>query len=247
MFRALGFLIVATLLAPIARAAPPTTVAGEGDGFHNESEAGVVITSGNTRTQSLSFKQQNKYAWDKKTLGFTGSFLQTKNTGVLSAKRWDLQLRFERRVSPDLSFLVAQGVQADRFAGYIQRLNTDLGPRYIILKDGDKLEWASELTFRYSREIKVTGERDPRQQARVFTELKRNWSATASSRVWFEFIPSLRDVTDWEFRGELSSSAAFNAIFSMKATYLLKYDNVPATAAALKRDSEFTTALVAKF
>jgi putative salt-induced outer membrane protein YdiY len=238
MFRGpkLFLIAIAISCAPAARAE-----------LHNESEVGVVITSGNTRTQSLSFKQQNRYDWLKNAFAFNGSFLQTKNAGVLTAKRWDLQLRYERKVEDDLSLLLAQGVQSDRFAGYLQRLNTDFGPRYVVLREQDVLEWAAELTYRFSREIKVTGVRDYRQQGRIFTEVKRNWSATASSRFWVEFIPSFRNLADWELRSEISTSAAFNSIFSMKAAYLLKYDNVPATAAALKRDTEFTTALVAKF
>jgi len=236
MLRALIFSTLISFFAPAARAE-----------FHNESEMGIVITSGNTRTQSLSLKQQNRYGWLKNAFALNGSFLQTKNAGVLSAKRWDLQLRYERQVSENLLLILAQGVQSDRFAGYLQRLNTDFGPRYIVMKEANVFEWAAESTYRYSREIKTTGARDLRQQARLFTEIKRDWSPTTSSRYWIEFIPSLRDFSDWELRTEFSTSAALTSIFSMKATYLLKYDNVPATAAALKRDSEFTTALVAKF
>lgn len=240
MFRAPKLILTISLIA----FAGPGIARAE---LHNESEAGVVITSGNTRTQSLSFKQQNRYDWLKNAFELRGSFLQTKNAGVVSAKRWDIQLRYERRVSENLSLLLAQGTQSDRFAGYLQRLNSDFGPRYILLKEERGFEWAAETTYRFSREIKVTGIRDYRQQGRIFTELKREWSATASSRFWVEFIPSLRNFADWELRSEISTTAAFNSIFSMKASYLLKYDNVPATAAVLKRDSEFTTALVAKF
>lgn len=215
--------------------------------FQNESEAGVVITSGNTRTQSLSIKQMDRYSWLKNAFALNGSFLQTKNAGVLSAKRWDLQLRYERQMNENLSLILAQGVQSDRFAGYLQRLNSDFGPRYVILRDQELLEWAAELTYRFSREIKTTGQRDYRQQGRFFTEVKRNWSPTTSSRFWIEFIPSFRRFDDWELRSEISTTAALTAIFSMKAGYQFKYDNVPATTTALKRDSEFTTALVAKF
>ncbi|RZA05145.1 MAG: DUF481 domain-containing protein [Proteobacteria bacterium] len=215
--------------------------------LENESEAGVVVTSGNTRTQSVSFKQRTRYEWLKNVLGINGSFLQTKNGGVLTAKRWDFQLRYERELSEKLNVIVAEGVQSDRFAGYLQRLNSDLGPRYIIAREPDLYEVVGEITFRLSREIKTTGVREFRQQGRLFTEYNRQWSSTASSRFWAEFIPSLRTLRDWEFRSELSSSAAFNAIFSLKVAYLLKYDNVPATETALKRDAEFTTSLVAKF
>ena len=215
--------------------------------INNESEVGVVITSGNSRVQSLSFKQGNRYEFGPNSLAFNGTFLQTKSQGILSAKRWDLQLRYERKFTDVLSGILSQGVQSDSFAGYLQRINTDVGPKYIILREVDVWEWNVETTYRYSFERKIDGNRLPRHQARFFTEVKRQWSPTASSRFFVEWIPNVRRVSDWEARAELSSSAALTSVFSLKATYLLKYDNLPAVDTALKRDSEFTTSIVAKF
>lgn len=215
--------------------------------LHNESEAGVVIATGNSRSQSLSFKEKFSYEWGRNVLGLRGSFLQTKSLGVLSAKRWDIQLRYERNFSDRFSLIFAQSVQSDRFAGYQQRYNTDFGPKYVIYRVEGKWEWVAEGGYRYSKERKLDASRDIRQQGRIFTELKRQWSETASSGFYVEFVPSFRDFSDWELKSELSSTAAFNSIFSLKAAYLLKYDNVPAVATAQKRDTEFTTSLVAKF
>lgn len=215
--------------------------------YKNESEAGVVISSGNSRSQSLSFKQNVSSIWSRNTLGFKGNFLQSKSFGVLSAKRWDLELRYDRKLNEKLSVFAAQGVESDRFAGFLQRYNSDIGPRYRVLEIEKKWLWLAELGYRYSRERRTNGERVSKDQVRAYTEINHQWSETAATKYWVEYLPNFSNTSDWAISSELSVSAAMNAHLSVKLAYLVKYDSQPAPGALDKTDTLYTTALVAKF
>jgi putative salt-induced outer membrane protein len=215
--------------------------------FENESSAGIVVASGNSQSQSFTFKQQNKYFFDQNALVFYADFLRASAFGVLNAFRWNVTLRYERSVAEQMSLIFSQGVTSDRFAGYLQRYNTDIGPRYIILREDKIWDWVGEITARYSREHDLGDIHRERRQVRFFTEIKHQWVPGISSGFYLEWANSIHRFNDWEMKSELSSSAALTSVFSVKLAYLLQYDNIPAVETAQKRDAQFTTSLVAKF
>jgi putative salt-induced outer membrane protein len=216
--------------------------------WKNTTEGGVVIANGNSRSQSFTVKDENNYNWDdeRNTFNFKGSFLQTKALGVLNAKRWDAALRYERALDERLSLFVGQGVESDRFAGFMQRYNTDVGPKYIFIKK-ENFDWTGEVGYRYSRERRLDGSEISKNQVRLYTELNRKWNDATSSKYWIEYLPNFSDSRDWLLNSELSTSAAITTILAIKAAFLVKYDNTPAPTAGTKTDSLFTTSLVAKY
>lgn len=216
-------------------------------GFKNESEAGVVISSGNSRSQSLSFKEATTYGWSENMFSLKGSFLQTKSQGVLSAKKWDTTLRYDRELTRQFGVFAAQGVESDRFAGYRQRHNSDLGGTYEVLKEEDKWDWKAEAGYRYSKERRTDGTRDRKSQGRLYTDVERKWNSTVSTRYWIEYLPNFSQERDWLLNSEASMSVTLSKIFSMKTSYLVKYDNQPAVAGTKKSDRTFISSLVAKF
>lgn len=214
----------------------------------NTTEAGVVVANGNSRSQSFTVKDENNYTWDdaKNTFNFKGSFLQTKALGVLNAKRWDSALRYERALTQRLSLFLGQGVESDRFAGFMQRYNTDVGPKYVFVKE-ESFDWSGELGYRYSRERRLDGSQISKNQVRAYTELNRKWNDTASSKFWVEYLPNFSNSRDWLLNSEISASANLTTILAIKTAFLVKFDNMPAPTAGTKTDSLFTTSLVAKY
>lgn len=61
----------------------------------------------------------------------TGSYLRTTSAGTETAKAWDASLRYERIFSELWSAFIQQGAEADVYAGYVERDNTDLGAKYL--------------------------------------------------------------------------------------------------------------------
>lgn len=215
--------------------------------WKNTSEAGVVVASGNSSAQTVNLKHKTAHNWETSVISLRGDYLQSKSNGVLSANIWLTELRYERGLGGRWSMVLAQSVEGDRFAGIKQRYNTDIGPKALLYFEENAWDWSAEIGYRFTRENQYNGNKISRHQARVFTDLKRTWSPTASSRLWAEYIPNFTDSSDWLLNSELSTSANLNSVLALKLAYLVKYDNKPATGIPNKTDSVFTTALVATY
>ena len=211
----------------------------------NESEAGIVITSGNSKSQSFNLKQASSGEWEQNTVKLTAGYLKTTSGNVASALQWNLGLRYERAFSDVVSGFVAQSVESDLFAGKLQRYNTDVGAKYAISKS-EEFTWFAELGYRYAQENLTTGANTTQNYARAYTEATRHFNKTVALKYWIEFLPNFTVSQDWQLNTELSLSAALSTVFSVKSAYLLKVDQLPPTGKE-KADSTFTTALVAKF
>jgi putative salt-induced outer membrane protein len=229
--------LAALLLAPSAFSA---------DGFTNESELGYVLTKGNTDIQTLNVKQSNAYTFGMNSFTFKGGYLTSKQSGTLAAQTWNLGLRYERALTDFLSMYAGQSVIADPFQSIRQRHNTDLGGKYLIVKE-ETLQWFGEAGYRFTRENTTSVGSRNFHYLRAYTEAEKKWSPTVSTKYWIEYLPNLTTSTDWQLNTELSLNAMLTSIFSVKTGYLVRYDNLPATTGLKKTDSVLTTALVAKF
>ncbi|MBS1964099.1 MAG: DUF481 domain-containing protein [Bdellovibrionales bacterium] len=215
------------------------------DGWKTESQAGVVMTSGNTETSTLSFGDETTYRFESNLLKLKAAYLYQKSSNTITGKSWSLGLRYERVLTEKLNAFVGETVEGDRFAGVNQRYSTDLGAKYQLIKE-DELNWFVEGGYRYTKENLTLVERKL-HYARAYTEIEKKFSPTVSAKYWLEYLPNFTDSDDWQLNTELSLSAALNSIFSLKSAYLLKYDNQINAPGLVKTDKIFTTSLVAKF
>jgi putative salt-induced outer membrane protein len=211
----------------------------------NESEAGIIVTSGNSKSQSFNLKQTSSSEWDKNLLKVSAGYLKTTSGSVTSALQWNLGLRYERSFTESIAGFLAQNADSDLLAGKLQRYNSDLGAKYALSKS-EEFSWLIELGYRFMRENLTSGAMNSQNYARLYTEATRSFSKTVSLKYWIEFLPNFSTAEDWQLNTELSLSAALNSVFSLKTAYMLKIDQLPAPGKE-KADSTFTTALVAKF
>lgn len=213
----------------------------------NESELGILIAKGNTDAQSYSAKEQISYLWEEKnSLKFTGRYLQAKNAGIENARYWSSGLRYDLAVSHRLGFFIGELVESDKYAGFKQKYNTDIGAKYALVKEL-KFTWDAELGYRYTKENQLTGQKNNLNYIRAYTETVKTWAEGVSTKLWFEYLPNLTIASDYQMNSELSVSAALNNVFAIKTGYLLRYDHLPNPGAHAKTDTLLTTALVAKF
>lgn len=214
--------------------------------FTNESRAGIVAASGNSKVQTYDLAQKNAYAWNASKFGAVASFLRSKSSGVESAKRWNFGLRYDYNFSSRWALFLAQSVEGDRYAGFYQRYNTDLGPKYTILNT-DTDQWTSELGYRFQHENQTSGNVKNTSFGRVFMQYERKWTATFSTKLWVEFLQSFRLAKDQFLNAELSSNAMISKIFSIQLAYLARYRNLPPPEVQYRTDTTLTMSLVAKF
>jgi putative salt-induced outer membrane protein len=215
------------------------------EGWKNESQAGVVMTAGNTETTSLSFGEAASYAFDSNAFKITAAYLYQKSGEIVSGKSWNLGLRYERVLNEKLSVFLGETVEGNQFAGVNQRYSTDLGAKYSLVKE-ETLTWFAEAGYRYTKENLILTSRSL-QYARAYTELEKKLNPTVSVKYWLEYLPNFTESKDWQLNTELSLSAAISSVFSVKSAYLLKYDSQINAPGLVKTDKTFTTSLVAKF
>lgn len=214
--------------------------------FTNESEAGVAVASGNTKSKNYNVKQSNAYKFDANVLKFDARYLSAYANDVESARYLFGGLRYERLLNEIFSVYVSQGFESDKFAGYDLRQLSDIGGQYNLYKL-PTFYWLFEAGYRYTNEKLVNGSHDYKNSIRTYTEAEKKWNPSVSTKYYVEYIPNLKESKDYQINTELSLSAALTSVFSIKSAYLLRYDHAPAAGASVRTDTLLTTALVAKF
>lgn len=212
----------------------------------NESEVGLVVTSGNTDQSTYNIRQASTYQSDANVFKLGARYLKTISNDATTAFYWNLGLRYEREFSPNFSLFAAEVVESDRFAKLAQRYNTDAGAKYFFMKD-DSVKWFAEAGYRYQLENRFDGSQVKNNQIRAYTEYDRILGPSISAKLWLEFLPNLTNTDDYQLNTEASLTALLTNVFSIKFAYLLRFDNVPAPGVGKKTDTVTTTSLVAKF
>lgn len=214
--------------------------------FTNESEAGIAVAAGNTKSKNYNVKQANAYKFDANIFKFDARYLNAYSNDNESARYIFGGLRYERELSDRFSLFVGQGFESDKFAGYHLRHSSDIGVKYFIIKE-EMFYWLAEAGYRYTNEKLNDGSHNYINSLRAYTELEKKWNPSVSTKYFLEYLPNIKEGKDYQINTELSVSAALTSIFSIKSAYLLRYDHLPAATATTKTDTLLTTALVAKF
>ncbi len=219
--------------------------------LQNTTEAGILVTHGNTRTQNYSAKHKSELKIDKNIYAFSGNFIQSKQSGVENADSWQLSLRYERELSELFSGFASQQVESDIFAGILQRYNTDFGAKRFIVKQPKDIFLIAEAGYRFSREHSVSEGTQYFHKGRAYLEIEKFWHETVSTKFWIEYIPNFTLPNNWLMNSEASLNVAINPTLSLKSGYYLRYNNSPPvstlTPTPTRTDSTFTTALTAKY
>lgn len=213
-------------------------------GFKGESELGNTVTSGNTSTNNLAAKTENKYLAEKDLWTLTGRYLRTTDRSVETALFWDAGLRFDRVITDRFNIYIGYKAEADPYAGYIQRDSADLGAKYSFLQSDD-FYWFGEFGYRNSK-TRISGRDQHENFLRLYTEMKKTISKTSYAKLWIEHLPNLTEEKAYLTNAEASVSAMLNEMFSLKMSYLAKYKNMP-PAGFERLDTIFLTTLVAKY
>src|ERR1035437_2192856 len=101
--------------------------------LRNESEAGMVITTGNTAISTLNFKQANVLASGPNFYLLNANFLRSSNGGIQQALQWGLGLRFEHELTQRHGIFIGQLVESNIYQNIFQRYATDTGVKYFFL------------------------------------------------------------------------------------------------------------------
>jgi putative salt-induced outer membrane protein len=220
-------------------------------GLKNESELSTALVSGNSNTETYGIKQLSTFEWEQNAIKANGRYIQGRNNGVESARAWDASLRYERALSDVWSTFVAQTIESDIYAGFVQRNSTDIGAKYFFTKN-DSTVFFAEAGYRYIHTDYVT--RRPEVEnythaGRLYSEITHKFNESVSGKYWAEYVPQFKDKDAYFINTEPSVTAILSQIFSLKSSYLVKYQNPNKANVGLRSytDTTFLTSLVAKF
>lgn len=215
--------------------------------FSNESELAILQTGGNSTVQTYNAKTSSTIKWDKDQVKFGGHYIYGESDSEMSARNWDVNVKYERSLTDHLAVTVGEMVEGNSFVGIRTRYNTDIGAKYYYIKT-DKKNFFSELGYRYSLEERYAPQPNTYDnKVRLYNELTHKISETVQYKLWLEFIPNLTQDDDYLINGEASLTAILNSVFSLKVAYLGMYDNRPAKDGYKNYDHTTTTSIVAKF
>jgi putative salt-induced outer membrane protein len=212
--------------------------------FRNESEVGIVMTSGNSNTKSYNFSQLNKYPFGENLIRFKAKYLSTDADFLTTSRYWTIGLRFERELVDRFSVFGGENAEGNIFGGFAQRYSTDVGGKYFLSRR-DGFYWEVEAGYRYTIENRITGVVE-QSFLRTFSEVNRDWTKTFSTKLNLEILPNLSVKRDYQINTEVSLNSKLHEIFSIKVAYSVRYRNVPPPPATQRNDTQFTTSLVAK-
>lgn len=207
----------------------------------------MVKTGGNSDVQTTNTKTTNLLKWDLNQLRLGGHYIYGETNDGVSARNWDFNSKYEREVSPHVSYTFGEVIEGNRFTGIKARYNTDIGGKYYYVRTDAKNVF-SELGYRYTIEDRYApAENTFDNKVRFYNELNQKVSETVQYKIWLEIVPNLTDTKDYLVNGEASLTSILNSIFSLKVSYLGMYDNRPAQSGFKNYDYTTTTSLVAKF
>jgi putative salt-induced outer membrane protein len=215
-------------------------------GFSNDTELGFVQSEGNSNAQTTNLKQLDSYSWSGNMLSGQYNFLRSESDGVESARRWQASLLFVRDLSKSFGAFVFQGYESDRHAGYELRSHSEAGMKFNIVKQED-WSWLALLGYRYTDEQRLQPPRYYSDFGHIYNELNAQLNPSVWLQIWAEYLPNFSHNKDFQINAEASVSVMLSRILSLKSSYEVIYDNVPAPGATHQRDTLLTTSLVAKF
>lgn len=215
--------------------------------FKSEDEATIISTSGNSDFKTYALKSDNSYSLNSNTIGLKGKYTYGESDKVRNAENWEAQLSFGHALNDSISLIAAEIVEANRFAGFSRRYNTDLGLKYSFLKSDTSTALMS-VSYRYSVEKNVDENIADKKdsKAKIYFEGSKQINKAVFAKLWTEYIPNFSESEDYQINFEPSISVVMSDLLSLKMAYLWNYDHAP-SAGSQAHDTKYTTSVIAKF
>ena len=214
--------------------------------YRNETELYIDSSQGNSNVENYGLKQLSFYRWEDQSAQVKGSYYLSKSEGAETFRKWDLKLRFDQNIAKDLGVFADHLIEANRYAGFIQRNSFDVGFRHLWLNNPTD-QIVGEVGYRYSFEDRIPPERDVNlNMGRAYIEYTHNWDERVYATFWIEYLSDLGSAENYFVNFEPSVTTSLTKILYLRVAYVSFYTNRPPTQKLL-RDTTFYTSLVAKF
>ena len=219
-----AFLICAPVAGVHAQAkAPPPS--------EFNADLGFVSLSGNTSVTTLSLGERwirRLARWEfRQDLGA----VYGKTDGSETSNLWRASVRGDYGLGRSMALYARTAFDRNKFAGVKSRFAEGLGlVSKLAATDIDQLN--VEGGFELTQQDNLDGTSDSFASLRAASSWKHLFSANAYFLQGVEVLPNLDDSDDYRINSETSVVAPLSSRVAMKASYQLRFDNLPSLNAA---------------
>jgi putative salt-induced outer membrane protein len=234
--------LIPTLANAQAKAPPPSEFSAD---------LGFVNVSGNTSVTSLSAGERwirRLAPWEfRQDLGA----VYGETDGTETSNMWRASLRGDYGLGANMALYARTAFDRNKFAGIKSRFAEGLGV-VAKLAATDINQLNVEAGFELTQQDNLDGTSDSFSSLRAASTWKHMLSASA----WFfqgvEVLPNLDESDDYRINSETSIVAPLSSKVAMKASYIVRFDNLPSlnaagTAPLRKSDRIFSTGIQVTF
>jgi putative salt-induced outer membrane protein len=214
--------------------------------FKHESEASLNLTGGNTDLKTYLLRTANSFEYSINKWTAKGAYTYGESNKKRSAENWQIEGRYDLSFTDRFGMYAGELIESDRFSGIKRRYNSDLGGKFFFFKS-KKGEGFVEAGYRYTVEENTQSEEDERKDSkgRVYLESHYQFKKWLKGKIWYEYLPNFSRSVDYQMSFGPSLKVALSSIFSLKTSYLWRYDNYPAIDKG-KHDYTFLLTLMAE-
>jgi putative salt-induced outer membrane protein len=212
---------------------------------------GFVNVSGNTSVTTLSIGEKwirriARWAF-KQDLGV----VYGKTEGVESSNLWRASVRGDYGLGSNLAIYARTAFDRNKFAGVKSRIAEGLG-LVLRLAATDINQFDVEGGFELTQQDNLDGTSGSFASVRAASTWKHMFSENAYFFQGVEVLPNLDDSDDYRINSETSIVAPLSSHVAMKASYQVRFDNLPSlnaagTAPLRKSDRIFSTGIQLTF
>ena len=189
-------------------------------------DVGLVNASGNTDVTTLNVGEKllvRAGRWEH--LQQYGT-VYGRTDGEETSNLMLLNYRADRSLGGRISAFGYAGWDRNRFAGIRSRFEEAAGLSAKLVTTGAS-QLRVELGYSRNQQKGLTGETRNFSALRTSSSFKHAFSSTSSFLQTVEYLPNLDDGADYRINSETAILAPLSAHMSMKASYIIRYDNVP--------------------
>ncbi|MBK8248963.1 MAG: DUF481 domain-containing protein [Gemmatimonadetes bacterium] len=205
------------------------------------SDLGFVSTTGNSEVTTFNLGEKlilRAGKWEhKQQFGAVNSAQDGKQTSNLLFANW----RSDFSLSKNLAVFGFFGYDRNTFAGISRRFEQAAGlAAKLVTRDTDA--WTFEAGLAMNQQRATDGTTLNFASLRSGTLWKHHFSKASYFTQGVEFLPSFKNSDDYRVNTETAFVAPISTHVSMKAGYVIRYDNLPETGRQ-SSDRIFTTGL----
>lgn len=215
--------------------------------WNDEAELSVVSTDGNSETKTISAKNILKYKFNERLLGrWKAGALKGESDGEREAEKYFSEIRLDYLLTEKIYTFGNVGWLKDTFSGIDSRYYVGPGMGYNFLK-GPSHFLLGEAGLNYVNEDYTDDTDNDFIAGRLFALYEYHFTAKNKFSQSVEYLHAFDDSENYSLNSETALISALNGNLSLKASYIINYDNKPVPDTLEKKDSILAMALVANF